>query len=155
MCSEVIPSIRKTGSFNVGIQDQIALEKHRMETIRFAQEVLEDDPQARMMIKERTMDLLRPNTVLLANGNAALPSDISTLMDGMGYTSQQVKDYRGKVGTKIKKEFEKRFDCTPLKIEKYVNGAYRPVNVYEPRHHDTIKKIIQHFMQGEGQYPSK
>lgn len=157
---EVLPSIRKTGSYSIpGKQPQslIPPQKERLESIRLGMDILYElggiDERTQLALKDIVRDILLEDKLkkpaLPSGGRAEWP--ISDRARHLGYSPK-----RGdliKMG-KIAADFYRlRHDEEPLTREQFVDGTTRMVKCYGEADLDIIDQAIVLIMEPPSQLP--
>jgi prophage antirepressor-like protein len=127
---EVLPSIRKTGKYEVPKTDALQERRLKIDEINTFMNVYEkiDNPKLKTVI----MDWMH-NTIsgqkAIADESTQYARDITDICkEEFGF----IPDFRQKIkiGQLLKREYVKKFDEPLLKFDKYCNGSMRKVNAY-------------------------
>jgi len=127
---DVLPTIRKTGKYEVPKSDALQERRLRIDEINTFMNVYEkiDNPKLKTVI----MDWMH-NTIsgqkAIADESTQYARDITDICkEEFGF----IPDFRQKIkiGQVLKREYVKKFDEPLLRYEKYCNGSMRKVNAY-------------------------
>ena len=153
---EVLPSIRKTGSYTVPKNDH---DERRLK--------LAEDEERRRQDKERRRQVAALESITDAKLKQALTDRIMNELQGrkaiMDKTEKWARDiqtiakeeygetidfmYASKLGTYIKNNFVKKYKRNPSKYNKFCNGCTRKVNAYEKQYEPEIIQWIGEYME--------
>jgi len=142
---EVLPSIRKTGKYEVPKPDALQERRLKLEEIKTYLNVYDkiDNPKLKTVI----MDWMH-NTIsgqkAIADESTQYARDITDICkEEFGF----IPDFgqKIKIGQMLKKEYIKDFDQPLLKYEKYCNGSMRKVNAYPKDKERWIIETLQNY----------
>ena len=160
--SEVLPSIRKTGRYEVPAPlPPLPLPQtvhERISDLRLIRDFLEELGG----IEERDLLMIRDqvrSAYLLPSGPSSPAQPALTTRAGfqamervtrLGYrlTRKQAAALAGPLGKKLKAEHLTRYGEVPPTADRFVDGAIRPVCWYRPEDADWIDPIVQAFFAG-------
>ncbi len=155
---EVLPAIRKTGSYSVhesNIRDIPSLPsaREKLETISLGMDLLEDlggwDERTQILLKDQIRnillgDKLQPSPQGITNPQPRLEYPVSDRAIDLGYrpTNSQLQQ----IGKRAKKLYLERHGTEPIKREQFVGGTTRMVNVYNFEDLDLLDEAIAWVM---------
>lgn len=157
---EVLPSIRKTGSYsvhesNTDVPSSLPSAYQKLETIRLGMDLLEDlggwDERTQLLLKDEVRNILlkgklqpSPTHTEITNQKPRLEYPVSdrALTDGYSPTNGQLQQIR----KQAKKLYLERHGTDPIKREQFVGGATRLVNVYGFEDLDLLDQAISMVM---------
>jgi prophage antirepressor-like protein len=149
---EVIPSIRKTGSYSISTatpSPSLPLVRERLESIQLAIQLFQQlggcDPRTEMLFKDHIR-----NVVLQEKLQPALPGRVEwpvsdrAVVLGHRPTPAQLR----KIGFEAARLYQERHGQKPVQREQFVGGATRMVNVYSEGDVDVLDEAIALVMEG-------
>lgn len=141
---EVIPSIRKTGSYTIKSNPL----KEEMEMVQMLYDMhskLGLDQRDEIFYKDRFRDfnvkLLKGNTEVVLPERVCLP--LSDILRDMNYHYD--RKTLSKFGKFVAIEYKNKYKEAPHKREQHVDGATRLVNHYTSEHKDFILECLRKF----------
>ncbi len=143
---DVLPSIRKTGSYSIGLTappPTIPSAKERLETIhlgiRLFQELGGCDPRTELMLKDHIRNILLEEKLQPAlPGRVEWPVSDRAVVLGHRPTSAQLR----KIGKEAVRLYQSRHGQKPVQREQFVGGTTRMVNVYSESDVDVLDDAI-------------
>ena len=155
---EVLPSIRKTGSYsvhesNIPNPPPLPSARERLENISLGMDLLSDlggwDERTQILLKDQVRnillgDKLQPSPQGITNRQPRLEYPVSDRAIDLGYrpTNSQLQQ----IGKRAKKLYLERHGTEPVKREQFVGGATRLVNVYGFADLDILDEAITFVM---------
>jgi hypothetical protein len=162
--SEVLPSLRKTGTYSVGDQGKaffpiLQARRDRLEIIQLGMDLLSQlggmDERTEIQLKDLVRDIVLADSLkstALSEGSEglALTSDrlewtLSDRVVHLGYKPQQLKVLT-RIGKAAASLYRARYGTEPPKKEQYVDGATRMVNLYTSENVDVLDSAIKQVL---------
>jgi prophage antirepressor-like protein len=123
---DVLPSIRKTGSYTMKKAiDPLELRQIQIEETKMLEMI--SDSKLKQALTDRLMNEISGNAI--TNGEDQWSRDIVTLVKDERNKSINFSE-AAKLGTHIVKKYKRKYNKSPKKYEKFVNGSVRKVNAY-------------------------
>lgn len=146
VCEEVLPTIRKTGRYEVGADKAIEMERERYRN-GLAERIMStpalvSDFHLRELAKEHLTSIIRAGTT---KTETVRYKDLTTLMQEVGYADRVIHAERTRLGRHICKKY-RAMGHTPSTVIKMVNGGDREVKAYPPEHYELIQGWIRELM---------
>ena len=157
---EVLPSIRKTGSYSVhesNIPDapNLPSAREKLETIRLGMNLLEDlggwDERTEILLKDQVRNILLADKLQsslasteITNNQPRLEYPVSDRAIDLGYRPTHGQLLQ--IGKRVKKLYLERHGTEPIKREQFVGGTTRMVNVYGFNDLDLLDEAIYFVM---------
>ena len=143
---EVIPSVRKTGSYSVESSTPIAKlpsQKERLETIQLGIDLFQRlggcDERTELLLKDHIRNILLEEKLQPAlPGRVELPVSDRALVLGYRPTSSQLCQ----IGKQAARIYQQRHGQKPMQREQFVAGTTRMVNVYSEADVDILDQAI-------------
>jgi prophage antirepressor-like protein len=134
---EVLPSIRKTGSYSVvrpltDVQERLLKldeSKTRVDEMKLLKDLLEsNNVKFKQCASDSLMNIMQTNQKLLKSEDLWCRDIITLCKDELN----KLIDFREacKIGRYVKAKYIEKYDKQPDKYEKFVNGNNRSVNAY-------------------------
>ena len=150
---EVIPSVRKTGSYSVESSTPIAKlpsQKERLETIQLGIDLFQRlggcDERTELLLKDHIRNILLEEKLQPAlPGRVELPVSDRALVLGYRPTSTQLCQ----IGKQAARIYQQRHGQKPAQREQFVAGTTRMVNVYSEADVDILDRAIALVMRTE------
>lgn len=150
---EVIPSIRKTGSYSIDSSTPIAKlpsQKERLETIQLGIDLFQRlggcDERTELLLKDHIRNILLEEKLQPAlPGRVEYPVSDRAVALGYRPTTAQLM----KIGKEAVRTYQQRHGHKPLQREQFVAGTTRMVNVYSEADVDILDRAIALVMRTE------
>ena len=147
VCHEVLPSIRRTGSYAVPKQDNLI--EHRkldLEFCKFAKELFPDCDRMKHLVKEKVASILNVGGPLAITQE--MPLTVTEILEQtQGLERKLIYKHRSRFGRLVVGSWRKDRNCEPQKLTKYCNGHSCKVNAYPADYHDEIRGMWLAFLQ--------
>jgi prophage antirepressor-like protein len=141
VCEEVLPSIRKTGRYELPADNTLEWEREKYRNALaeriMSGPVMSSDFHLRELAKEHLAAVIRGGIGAQTHHEKRY-KDLTTLMQEMGYTDGFIYAERTRLGRRICKKY-RDLGKTPASIVKLVNGGDREVKAYPPEDYEMIK----------------
>lgn len=152
--SEVLPSLRKTGKYEIPKEEQkLKEDKMRIDNIKSALEIFKMidciDDSIKSITYTETKNLLN-NRNLNNDKNDDLDYPITRRIKDLGYTYTE-SDHGTliKVGNLLKKLYVEKHEEKPKKRNAYVRGQMREINFYTSKDFDIMDEAIERYFGEE------
>lgn len=147
---EVIPSVRKTGSYSIESSTPIAKlpsQKERLETIQLGIDLFQRlggcDERTELLLKDHIRNVLLEEKLQLAlPGRVEYPVSDRAVVLGYRPTAAQLM----KIGKEAVCIYQQRHGQKPVQREQFVAGTTRMVNVYSEADVDILDRAIAMVM---------
>ena len=143
LCEEVLPSIRKTGQYQVQtVNRQLEYETKKLdlEFCKLAAAEFSGCTRMKYLLKEKIASALSCG----GESQLALPAPknltVTEILEQSGFDRNVIYKRRSVFGRLIAGIWRKQNDCPPPKIQKLVNGHDVAVNAYPTDFHETIRQ---------------
>ena len=147
VCREVLPSIRRTGSYSLPKQDNLI--EHRkldLEFCKFAKELFPDCDRMKHLVKEKVASILNVGGPLAITEE--MPLTVTEILEQtQGLERKLIHKHRSRFGRLVVGSWRKDRNCEPQKLTKYCNGHSCKVNAYPADYHDEIRGMWLAFLQ--------
>ena len=152
---DVIPSIRKSGSYSLPQNNVPALPsaRERLETIRLGMDLFSElggcDQRTQLLLKDQVRnillaDKLQPSPKAITGASARLEYPVSDRAVTMGYRPSNRQLLQ--IGKQANRLYQERHGTKPIQREQFVAGATRMVNVYGFDDLDLLDQAISFVM---------
>ena len=151
---EVLPSIRKTGSYSLEQETTpetpaLPSAKERLETIRLGMDLFSElggcDQRTQLLLKDQVRnillaDKLQPSPTAINTTQPRLEYPVSDRAASLGYrpSNRQLQQ----IGKQASRLYQERHGTKPIQREQFVGGATRMVNVYSFSDLDLLDQAI-------------
>jgi prophage antirepressor-like protein len=142
--SEVLPSLRKTGKYEISTNEQ------RLKEITMGLNILQMidmvDDSIKNIAYSETKNIIN-NKNLNTDNNDELDYPITRRIKDLGYSYSSKKDRSNliKVGKLITKLYYEKYDEKPKKRNAYVDGQMREINFYTSKDFDIMDEAIERY----------
>ena len=152
VAGEVIPSIRKTGSYSAHPTPapipQIELQERTVALAERTYSLSErcTDPVLRVLFLDKAKNLMSDSAT------AALPNperahfQVYEILEGMGFASSVVRKIAAPVGRQVAAAYRHLTGKEPERVERYVDGAVRPVKLYPTSFREDAEAIAAEYL---------
>jgi prophage antirepressor-like protein len=156
---EVLPSIRKTGSYSVTqqpVQNLLPSARERIENIRMGLDIMYElggiDERTQLAVKDIVKDILLEDKLLKpSNEQKRFEIPVSDRARQLGYNPN--KTQLQKMGKAAVQFYRLRYSDDPPKREQFVDGTTRLVNCYSEDDIDILDQAIAVVMEVPKQLP--
>lgn len=156
---EVLPSIRKTGSYSLTKQPSVNLlppDKERLENIRLGMDLLYElggiDERTQLALKDLVRDILLEDKLKKVEGaGQRLTVPVSDRARTLGYSPK--RNHLIKIGKIAAELYRLRHGEDPPTREQHVDGATRMVKSYSENDFDILDQAIALVMNPPAQLP--
>jgi prophage antirepressor-like protein len=156
---EVLPSIRKTGSYSIVQQSTQSLlppARERLENVRLGLDIMYElggiDERTQLAVKDIVKDILLEDKLLKpSNEQKRFEVPISDRARQLGYNPN--KGQLQKLGKTAVQFYRLRYNEDPPKREQFVDGTTRMVNCYSTDDIDILDQAIAVVMEVPKQLP--
>lgn len=150
---EVLPSIRKTGSYSVAqqpVQNLLPSARERIENIRMGLDIMYElggiDERTQLAVKDIVKDILLEDKLLKpSNEQKRFEIPVSDRARQLGYNPN--KGQLQKMGKAAVQFYRLRYSEDPPKREQFVDGTTRMVNCYSEDDIDILDQAIAVVME--------
>ena len=151
---EVLPAIRKTGSYSFQQETNpktpsLPSARERLETIRLGMDLFSElggcDQRTQLLLKDQVRnillaDKLQPSPKAITGASARLEYPVSDRAVTLGYRPSNRQLLQ--IGKQASRLYQERHGTKPIQREQFVAGATRLVNVYGFNDLDLLDKAI-------------
>ena len=143
---DVLPSIRRTGSYTVPQNNLVEQRKLDLEFCKLTKEYFPDCDRMNHLIKEKVASVLQVNGSLAIA--QAMPLTVTEVLEQTpGLERTVIHKHRSKFGRLVVGAWRKDRNCEPQKVVKYCNAHSCKVNAYPDDYHETIRTMWLNFLQ--------
>jgi len=130
--SVILPTIRKTGKFEMTPTLQIKKDKLELSTCKTLLKLQHPTTRDELLVADILRNKLsqQPTTKLITDKSTEEWSVSRRLQEHFNITSKKMHMKLSNFGKLMKKEYEKHYDNKPPTRQEYVNGTVRNVNHY-------------------------
>ena len=147
VCDEVLPQLRRTGSYSLPRKQDNRIEQRRLdlEYCRFAAEMYPECDRMRHLVKEKMASNLSVGNLITQE---AMPLTVTEILEQtQGLERKLIYKHRSRFGRLVVGAWRKDRNCEPKKVVKYCNAHSCQVNAYPQDYHETVRTMWLNFVQ--------
>jgi prophage antirepressor-like protein len=154
VCEEVLPQIRKTGSYSAKPQaapiPRIEVMEREVALCERSYNLAErcDDPVLRVMLIDRAKNAL-------SSTNPALPSSQSgyfqthQILEDLGYSEKEIRKLAANAGKRLAAAYRTITGMEPEKVERIIDGATRKVSAFPASFRGDAQAVLSQWLSAD------